>query len=139
MSPNLAAFLLINIFISVLIGGIIFINLGYRFNRKLSLIKTGWIIIGVLSLLTTIGFAYLMWMTGFVLVFLIFVLPFIILIGLVITLTLGISYIAMGFSKHLRDKITLGFVLLGINLAVLTTFVVLLVMFMTGIIPIRLM
>ena len=139
MSPNLAAFLLINTFISVLIGGIIFINLGYRFNRKLSLIKTGWIIIGVLSLLTTIGFAYLMWMTGFVLVFLIFVLPFLILVGLVITLTLGISYIALGFSKHLRDKTTLGFVLIGINLAVLATVVVLLVMFMTGIIPIRLM
>ena len=139
MSPNLAAFLLINTFISVLIGGIIFINLGYRFNRKLSLIKTGWIIIGVLSLLTTIGFAYLMWMTGLVLVFLIFVLPFLILVGLVITLTLGISYIVFGFKKHLRDKITLGFVMIGINLAVLTTVIVLLVMFMTGIIPIRLM
>ena len=139
MSPNLAAFLLINTFISVLIGGIIFINLGYRFNRKLSLIKTGWIIIGVLSLLTTIGFAYLMWTTGFIIVFLIFVLPFLILVGLVITLTLGISYIAFGFSKHLRDKITLGFVLIGINLAVLATVIVLLVMFMTGIIPIRLM
>lgn len=139
MSPNLAAFLLINTFISVLIGGIIFINLGYRFNRKLSLIKTGWIIIGVLSLLTTLGFAYLMWMTGLVLVFLIFVLPFLILVGLVITLTLGISYIVFGFKKHLRDKITLGFVMIGINLAVLTTVIVLLVMFMTGIIPIRLM
>lgn len=139
MSPNLAAFLLINTFISVLIGGIIFINLGYRFNRKLSLIKTGWIIIGVLSLLTTIGFAYLMWMTGFIIVFLIFVLPFLILVGLVITLTLGISYIVFGFKKHLRDKITLGFVVIGINLAVLATVIVLLVMFMTGIIPIRLM
>ena len=139
MSPNLATFLLVNTFISVLIGGIVFINLGYRFNRKLSLIKTGWIIIGVLSLLTTFGFAYLMWMTGFVLVFLIFVLPFLILIGLVITLTLGISYIAFGFSKHLRDKITLGFILIGINIAVLATVIVLLVMFMTGIIPIRLM
>lgn len=139
MSPNLAAFLLINTFISVLIGGIIFINLGYRFNRKLSLIKTGWIIIGVLSLLTTLGFAYLMWMTGLVLVFLIFVLPFLILVGLVITLTLGISYIVFGFKKHLRDKITLGFVMIGINLAVLAAVIVLLVMFMTGIIPIRLM
>ena len=104
MSPSLATFILIYTFISVLIGGIIFINLGYRFNRKLSLIKTGWIIIGVLSILTTLGFAYLMWTTGFIVVFLIFVLPFLILVGLVITLSLGISYIALGFSKHLRDK-----------------------------------
>ena len=140
MSPSLFSYLLLNVFISVLVGGIIFIRLGYKFHRKLALIRTGWIILGVLSIVVTAGLVYLSFMTGMMIVFTIFLVPLLILVGLILTLTFGISDLAIGFSKPRNPKkIANGFIFIGINLAVVTTLVVLLVMFTTGIIPIRLM
>ena len=140
MGPTFLAFLIIFTFISVLIGGIIFINLGYRFNRKLSLIRTGWIIIGALSILTTLAVVYYAMTTGWLIFSIIFLGPIIVIAGLIATLVLGISNLAIGFRAPRNvQRIANGFILLGINLAIVTTFVVLLVMFATGIIPIRLM
>lgn len=140
MSSSLFTFIIANMFVSVLVGGIIFISLGYKFNRKLSLIRTGWIIIGAASIATTILLAYLSIMTGYMLGIMIFLIPLAILVGLIVTMALGISNVAQGFSKpRNKEKITSGFVLIGINLAITTTIIVLLVMFTTGIIPIRLM
>ena len=127
-------------FISALIGGIIFIGLGYRFGRKLALIRTGWIIIGVISLVTTMGIGYLAFRTSLLILLLIFIGPLFIIGGLIATLTAGIINLIVGFGKvRNKTKIINGFVLLGINLAIVTTLIVLLVMFTTGIIPIRLM
>ena len=140
MGPTFLAFLIISTFISTLIGGIIFISLGYRFNRKLSLIRTGWIIIGALSILTTLAIVYYAMMTGWLIFSIIFLGPIIVIAGLIATLVLGISNLAIGFRTPRNvQRIANGFILLGINLAIITTFVVLLVMFATGIIPIRLM
>ena len=140
MSSSLFTFIIANMFVSVLVGGIIFISLGYKFNRKLSLIRAGWIIIGAASIATTILLAYLSIMTGYMLGIMIFLIPLAILVGLIVTMALGISNVAQGFSKpRNKEKITSGFVLIGINLAITTTIIVLLVMFTTGIIPIRLM
>ena len=140
MSSSLFTFIIANMFVSVLVGGIIFISLGYKFNRKLSLIRAGWIIIGAASIATTILLAYLSIMTGYMLGIMIFLIPLAILVGLIVTMALGISNVAQGFSKpRNKEKITSGFVLIGINLAITTTIIVLLVMFTTGIIPMRLM
>ena len=127
-------------FISVLIGGIIFISLGYRFARKLVLIKTGWIIIGVLSLLTTAGVVYLGFYSGFTLLLIILLGPMAIVAGLIATLAFGIGNLIIGFGKVKNvTKITNGFILIGINLTIIAALIVLLVMFTTGVIPIRFM
>lgn len=140
MSPSLAGFLLFYITITLIIGGIIFVNLGYRFNRKLQLIKTGWIIIGVTSLLFTLLGIYIgVRMYSFSLLFILFG-PFVIIIGLIVLLVFGVYNVIIGFRKPInKSKITSGFVCIGIHLAIVTTFIVLLVMFATGVIPIRLM
>ena len=119
-------------FVLGLMAGILLLMIGFNGARKLALIKAGWIIIGVLGILTTLAFAYLFMTSGFAVIILIFGLPLLIIIGQIITLTLGIANLANGSKK-------LGIVFLVIHVAVATTIIVLLVMFMTGVIPIRLM
>ena len=140
MSPSLAGFLLFYTTITLIIGGIIFVGLGYRFNRKLKLIKTGWIIIGVTSIVFTLLGIYIgVKLYSFSLLFILFG-PFVIVIGLIVLLVFGVYNVIIGFRKPIiKSKITSGFICIGIHLAIVTTFIVLLVMFATGIIPIRLM
>jgi hypothetical protein len=70
--------------------------------------------------------------SGLAIMILIFGLPLLIIVGQIVTLALGIGNLTNGSKK-------LGIVFLVIHLAVATTVIVLLVMFMTGLIPIRLM
>ena len=70
--------------------------------------------------------------SGLAIMILIFGLPLLIIVGQIVTLSLGIGNLTNGSKK-------LGIVFLVIHLAVATTVIVLLVMFMTGLIPIRLM
>ena len=119
-------------FVLGLIAGIVLLMIGFKGARKLALIKAGWIIIGVLGILTTLAFIYLFMTSGLAIILLIFGLPLLIIIGQIVTLVLGIGNLTNGSKK-------LGIVFLVIHLAVATTVIVLLVMFMTGLIPIRLM
>ena len=115
-----------------LIAGIVLLMIGFNGARKLALIKVGWIIIGVLSIIITLAFVYLFITSGLAIMILIFGLPLLIIVGQIVTLSLGIGNLTNGSKK-------LGIVFLVIHLAVATTVIVLLVMFMTGLIPIRLM
>ena len=115
-----------------LIAGIVLLMIGFNGARKLALIKVGWIIIGVLSIIITLAFVYLFMTSGLAIMILIFGLPLLIIVGQIVTLSLGIGNLTNGSKK-------LGIVFLVIHLAVATTVIVLLVMFMTGLIPIRLM
>ena len=115
-----------------LIAGIVLLMIGFNGARKLALIKVGWIIIGVLSIIITLAFVYLFMTSGLAIMILIFGLPLLIIVGQIVTLSLGIGNLTNGSKK-------LGIVFLVIHLAVATTVIVLLVMFMTGFIPIRLM
>lgn len=115
-----------------LMAGIVLLMIGFNGARKLALIKAGWIIIGVLSIIITLAFVYLFMTSGLAIMILIFGLPLLIIVGQIVTLSLGIGNLTNGSNK-------LGIVFLVIHLAVATTVIVLLVMFMTGLIPIRLM
>ena len=115
-----------------LMAGIVLLMIGFNGARKLALIKAGWIIIGVLSIIITLAFVYLFMTSGLAIMILIFGLPLLIIVGQIVTLSLGIGNLTNGSNK-------LGIVFLVIHLAVATTVIVLLVMFMTGFIPIRLM
>ena len=134
-------FLAINA-IAFLVVGIVFVNLGYKGNRNLNKIKLGWIFIGISSIIATILLLWLGNNIGYfsLLGILIFIFPFIIIVGLIITLSLGISSLASGYSKP-RDnkKIKVGWILLIINFSVLTAIITLLILFMSGLIPIALM
>ena len=66
--------------------------------------------------------------------------PFLIIAGLIVTLALGVEALTRGYEKPRNIKlITRGWVLIGINLSVVTSIIILLVLFMGGYIPIRLM
>ena len=119
-------------FVLGLMAGIVLLMIGFKGARKLAFIRAGWIIIGVLGILTTLAFVYLFMTSGFAVIILIFGLPLLIIIGQIVTLALGIGGLTTGNKK-------LGIAFLVIHLAVATTIIVLLVMFMTGLIPIRLM
>lgn len=134
-------FLAINA-IAFLVVGIVFVNLGYKSNRNLNKIKLGWIFIGISSIIATILLLWLGNNIGYfsLLGILIFIFPFIIIAGLVATLSVGISQLVDGYSKP-RDnkKIKVGWILLIINFSVLTAIITLLILFMSGLIPIALM
>ena len=127
--------------------GSVFVSKGFKGDEKghrnLTYIKTGWIIIGTTCAALTAGLAVLITLMGgmgSILGWIIVITPFIIIGGLIVTLALGVDALTKGYTRPRKiNLITRGWVLIGINLAVVTTIIVLLVMFTTGIIPIRLM
>ena len=134
-------FLVINA-IAFLVVGIVFISFGYKGNRNLNKIKLGWIFVGISSIIATVLILWLGNNIGYfsLLGILIFIFPFIIIAGLIVTLSLGISGLATGYSKPRNNAaIKRGWTFLIINIAITTTIIVLLLMFMSGLIPIRLM
>lgn len=115
-----------------LMAGIVLLILGFNGARKVVFIRAGWIIVGILSIIITLAFIYISIASGLGIIILIFGLPLFIIVGQIFTLTYAIS-------SFVNKKIKTGIVFLVINLTVVTTIIVLLVLFMTGIIPIRLM
>jgi hypothetical protein len=139
MSSSLFNFLLANLFISVLIGGIIFLNVGYKLNRNIKLIRTGWIIIGIVSVIVSAGLIYLSINSGIGIVFLIFFGPLTIIAGLVVTAALGTTNLIKGYRKKDHSLISSGWTCLIIHSVVLSAIILLLVFFNTGVIRISLM
>jgi hypothetical protein len=139
MSFTLFNILLLNLFISTLVGGIVFVNIGYKLNRNIKFIRAGWIIIGIVSLLASIGLIYLSINSGIGVVFLIFLAPLNIVAGIVITAVIGVINLIKGYRKKSRGLISSGWVCLIIHSIVITTIITLLVLFDTGIIRISLM
>lgn len=134
-------FLVLNT-IAFLVVGIVFISFGYKGNRNLNKIKLGWIFVGISSIIATVLILWLGNNIGYfsLLGILIFIFPFIIIVGLIVTLSLGISGLVSGYSKPRNNAaIKRGWAFLIINIAITTTIIVLLLMFMSGLIPIRLM
>ena len=128
--------------IAFLVAGIVFISFGYKGNRNLNKIKLGWIFVGISSIIATVLILWLGNNIGYfsLLGILIFIFPIIIIIGLIVTLSFGISGLATGYSKPRNNAaIKRGWTFLIINIAITTTIIVLLLMFMSGLIPIRLM
>ena len=134
-------FYLILIALPPFIIGVVLINKGKQVdengNRKTGKLHAGWILVLISSIqmgLSLVGaimygglFAIILWS------------PLIVLIGLIITLAYGINYLTDGYGQHDRRKISSGWTLLIINSSVVTALIVLLLMFMNGWIPIRLM
>ena len=132
MLMDILAILGIITFVGGITSGIVLLILGFKGARVLGLIRAGFIVLGVISIIITLGFIELCIKSSYAIVILIFGIPLAILIGLIFTLTYAIS-------SFVNKKIKTGIVFLVINLTVVTTIIVLLVMFMTGVIPIRLM
>ena len=142
MLYEISRYFLVTHAIAFLVVGIVFISLGYKGNRNLNKIKLGWIFVGISSIIATVLILWLGNNIGYfsLLGILIFIFPFIILAGLIVTLSLGISGLATGYSKPRNNAaIKRGWTFLIINIAITTTIIVLLLMFMSGLIPIRLM
>ena len=116
-------------------------ELGRDTDAGLARTRAGWIVIAVYASLAITGLVYLCIETAFWVVILIVIMPLIILVGLILTLTYGIYYLVRGYQKGNVDKrkVSIGMTLLIINAAIILTVGVLLILFMSGIIPIRLM
>ena len=116
-------------------------ELGRDTDAGLARTRAGWIVIAVYASLAITGLVYLCIETAFWVVILIVIMPLIILVGLILTLTYGIYYLVRGYQKGNVDKrkVSIGMTCLIINAAIILTVGVLLILFMSGIIPIRLM
>ena len=131
--------------IGTVVAAVILFNnakkLGKDTNAGLTCTIWGWIIIAVYASLAITGLVYLCIETAFWVVILIVIMPLIILVGLILTLTYGIYYLVRGYQKGNVDKrkVSIGMTLLIINAAIILTVGVLLILFLSGIIPIRLM
>lgn len=149
MSPE-TLFVLSLILVSSLIAmGIVFIRQGNKRDennkcRKPGLMIAGWIIVGTVSLLATAGFIFLVAQTSFLVGILFLFMPFIILLVFIISLAIGITYLIFDYRRNEEGhfdmvKIRIGWISVGINTTIIAVLFTLLLMFMTGIIPIRLM
>ena len=116
-------------------------KLGRDTDKGLAFTRVGWIVIAVYASLAITGIIYLCIETS-VWVFLLFIgLPIIIMVGLILTLSYGIYYLIEGNKKGNIDKrkVSIGMVCLIINAAIILTVGILIILFMSGVIPIRLM
>ena len=145
MSGELMFALILILTIGATIAAVILFNkakeLGRDTDAGLARTRAGWIVIAVYASLAITGLVYLCIETAFWVVILIVIMPLIILVGLILTLTYGIYYLVRGYQKGNVDKrkVSIGMTLLIINAAIILTVGVLLILFMSGIIPIRLM
>ena len=145
MSGELMFALILILTIGATIAAVILFNkakeLGRDTDAGLARTRAGWIVIAVYASLAITGLIYLCIETAFWVVVLIVIMPLIILVGLILTLTYGIYYLVRGYQKGNVDKrkVSIGMTLLIINAAIILTVGVLLILFMSGIIPIRLM
>lgn len=129
------------------IVGIVFTNLGYKKNkegnRNLVFLRLGWILIGVSNVILSICLFFYFTNNGFYSFFGILILlsPLVIILVLILTAALGVCYLVNGYNSKPRDLkiIKRGWILFIINWTILGSIIVLLLMFMSGIITIRLM
>ena len=133
---GIAGFTLITI-VSILIiaAGVFLINLGKNNSSgqvNLKYIRIGWIMIGSLCVVLTIGGGILLYMSGgysFFLLVLLLLSPLITLIMFIIFLCLGVTNLSDGYHKNNEgkrnvSKIRSGWVYLGIAIAIVFTVVV---------------
>lgn len=141
MSGNALFILLLIITAGVIVTSVLLINAGMRpKERKLSYIRAGWLIIGIYSILATAGLVYLSIESSGWLVMLLLLSPLIILLGLILTLSLGLYYTIEGNKGEGNKKErTIGITCLIINAVIVITVGTLLILFMSGLVPIRLM
>ena len=98
------------LFLLLFPGSIVMISLGNKFQKPLLKIF-GWILA---CLLPVAYIAFISVSTGLFLLFLIFILPILILVGSCFMVVIGITQIIKGFMYHKGNSIALGFVLVGL-------------------------
>ena len=113
-------------------------------DRNPKLIVIGWIIIGVSTLAVTILFFVVAWLSGYLYTLGLLVVPLMILVGIIVSLTLGISNLVNGYTRDENGKrnyqlVKSGWILLGLNITIVAVIFTLFMLFATGVIPIALM
>lgn len=113
-------------------------------DRNPKLIVIGWIIIGVSTLAGTILFLFVSWLSSYLFGLGLLMIPLLILAGIVVSLTLGVSNLVNGYTKNENGKrnyqlVTSGWILLGLNITIVAAIFTLFMLFATGVIPIALM
>ena len=103
MSGELMFALILILTIGATIAAVILFNkakeLGRDTDAGLARTRAGWIVIAVYASLAITGLIYLCIETAFWVVILIVIMPLIILVGLILTLTYGIYYLVRGYQK----------------------------------------
>ena len=145
MDFTLILALIVIITIGVIIASVILLNKAKRVGKDTDLglkcTRAAYITIAVDVSLIIAGFVYLCIESSFWLILLIFILPLFILEGLILTLVFGVIYLVQGYKRGKEDKkkITVGMTCLIINASILFAICILIILFMSGLIPIRFM
>ena len=145
MAGELLFALILLLTIGTVIAAVILFNkakkLGKDTDKGLAYTRAGWIVIAVYSALALTGLVYLCIETSFWVFVLIIGLPIVIIVGLILTISYGIYYMVEGNKKGNFDKrkVSIGMTCLIINASIVLAVGVLMILFMSGLIPIRLM
>ena len=145
MDFTLILALIVIITIGVIIASVILLNKAKRVGKDTDLglkyARAAYITIAIDVSLIIAGFVYLCIESSFWLILLIFILPLFILEGLILTLVFGVIYLVQGYKRGKEDKkkITVGMTCLIINASILFAICILIILFMSGLIPIRFM
>ena len=102
--------LLSAVFLSLVPGGIVLVVLGKRFKKK-PMVVGGWLTIVALTLFTLIAFSFSIGQ-GFL--FLIFGIPFLMIVGSAVFFVVAIVFLVDGFTRHYKPQIISGFVIIGL-------------------------
>ncbi len=140
-----SAFIFLSIISSgILVPAIIFINKGKR-NTNKTLLIIGWAMVFTLITAVSIGLGFfIIYARSSILGWLIILTPFMVIAGLIVTLTVGASYLVKGLTKdesgkRNRGALITGIVMLSVNATIVLTIATLFVLFANGLIPIALM
>lgn len=123
------------LFFAILVLSIVFLNLGYKNRNKegkrnIVLIVLGWVFLGLISIAATILIIHIIqYYSSIILVFLLFTSPLAILIGLILSLSFGITNLTFGYREKDKSRITRGYVAIGIFVTIILAIVILIVWF----------
>ena len=145
MSGELVFALITMLTIGSIVAAVILFNnanrVGKDTDKGLTFTRAAWIVIAVYASFMIAGIVYLCIETTFWVILLLVGLPLVVVIGLICTLTIGIIYLVEGNKRGNVDKrkVSTGITCLIINASIVIAIMVLVILFMSGLIPIRLM
>lgn len=145
MSGPALLLLCIIIISATLVPGIVFIHYG-KTTKNYGFLIAGWILVGSISTAVTFGLGYLIYESpSAVYTLLAICSPFLVFAGLIFTLAAGICFVIKGFyrdkdgTRPFKKSLITGWVLIGINITIVSSIILLLALLATGIIPISFM
>ena len=137
MYETILGFVLIGILIALFVFGFYYISKGNKLNsdgkKDLKQLLIGWIFMSAAISTVTFGYFYLVYKSSYYAGALIMFVPFLVLVGLIVTLSIGIVDLINGYKRDEngrfnKKKIVSGWIFIGVNLAIVSSLIILFIL-----------